>query len=371
MDKKSVSLFLLVLITSSTLAAELTSRDPILDIQKLLSLKGHYEGRIDGLNGPETEKAVLRYEREIGWPLTGNISAQLIERLRAETRSALTKATSKPQNTHSRPNEVTELRNRVEALQREWKGDYENRVKISEKFTERAADFNKSAFDVASALANNTLGIIAVIIGFIGTLGGLVAFFLRKMLLADVTADAKESIDSLYRKVQEAIKNGHTEVLEIGKTQVSPRIYSCLGYHYWLLHVATATNENLDMAITLTEWAYQNTRELDMTNRDNRIFCREVDNNYAYFLATRQRSTDREVALRVARKLYRESEELRDEGEEPLWYELKETYAYVQKQFNQDTEESNKIIEDLKNNASLPLAFRQKIGFEGSNATTS
>lgn len=208
-----------------------------------------------------------------------------------------------------------------------------------------------------------------------GVFSGVFAYFIRRIVFADVTTDATAHIDRHFAEEKDALKDAlkkvHTEVLELGKTQVSPRIYSNLGYHYWLLHVATETNENLDMAITLTQWAYQDTRELDMTNRNNRIFCREVENNYAYFLATRQRPTDGEVALRVARKLYRESEDLRDEGEEPLWYELKETYAYVLKRFNQDTEESNKIIDDLKNNASLPLAFRQKIGFEGSNATTS
>lgn len=371
MKNRSLSLFLLVLITSSTLAAELTSRDSIRDIQKLLLLKGHYEGRIDGLSGPETEKAILKYEREIGWPLTGQISSQLIESARAETKDALRKPTSKPRNNQSVPNAVRELINRVEALEREWKGDYENRVKISEKFTERAADFNKSAFDVASALANNTLGIIAVIIGFIGTLGGLVAFFLRKMLLADVTADAKESIDSLYRKVQEAIKKGHAEVLELGKTQVSPRIYSNLGMEYWQLHVATKNDSYLQMAISLTEWAYEKTRDLDMTNRDNRIFCREIENNYAYFLATRQHTADGELALRLARKCYRESDDLREEGEQRVWYHFKDTYAYALKQFSNlqnDIQESNKIIDELKSNASLPLAFRRSL--EGSNATS-
>lgn len=153
MKNRSLSLFLLVLITSSTLAAELTSRDSIRDIQKLLSLKEHYEGRIDGLNGPETEKAILKYEREIGWPLTGQISSQLIESVRGETKDALRKPTSKPRNNQSFPNAVRELINRVEALEREWKGDYENRTGILQEFTEKSADFNKSAFDAAAFVA--------------------------------------------------------------------------------------------------------------------------------------------------------------------------------------------------------------------------
>lgn len=374
MKNRSFSFFLLILIMSSTLAAELTSSDSILDIQKLLSLKGHYEGRIDGLNGPKTEKAILQYEREIGWPLTGQISAQLIERLRTQTKDAQRKAIFKPQDNESLPNVVRELDNRVEALEREWKGDYENRVRMSEKFTENVSDFNKSAFDVAAAATSNTLGFISLIIGFSGAVGGLIAFTLRKIVFADVTADVKKSIDSLLHEGQEAIKKGHTEVLELGKTQVSPRIYTNLGGHYWLLHVATENKNYLDMAITLTEYAYRNTRGLDTTNRDNRIFCREVENNYAYFLARRQRRTDGELALRLARKCYSESETLRDEGEEPLWYEVKETYAYVLRRysdFQHDIEESNKIIDDLKNNASLPFAFRQKVGFTGNNATSS
>jgi peptidoglycan hydrolase-like protein with peptidoglycan-binding domain len=41
------------------------SRDSIRELQPVLSSKGLYDGRIDGLNGPKTERAILLYEAEL------------------------------------------------------------------------------------------------------------------------------------------------------------------------------------------------------------------------------------------------------------------------------------------------------------------
>ena len=50
-------------------------------VQSVLAGLKLYDGAVDGLNGPKTREAVMTYQRIIGLPPTGEISAQLLPRL--------------------------------------------------------------------------------------------------------------------------------------------------------------------------------------------------------------------------------------------------------------------------------------------------
>ncbi|ADZ71370.1 Putative peptidoglycan binding domain protein [Polymorphum gilvum SL003B-26A1] len=56
----------------------------VLDIQTELRRLGLYEGLLDGLVGPATERAVRRYELQAGLPETGEATAALLARLTME-----------------------------------------------------------------------------------------------------------------------------------------------------------------------------------------------------------------------------------------------------------------------------------------------
>jgi peptidoglycan hydrolase-like protein with peptidoglycan-binding domain len=45
-------------------------------LQHALAAKGYYHGRIDGRNGPQTKKAVARYQQDLGVTPTGDVDEQ-------------------------------------------------------------------------------------------------------------------------------------------------------------------------------------------------------------------------------------------------------------------------------------------------------
>ena len=60
------------------------SRSPsqlVAEIQGILSAKGHYGGKIDGLISPQTMEAVKRFESNRGLPVTGRVSGLLVQEL--------------------------------------------------------------------------------------------------------------------------------------------------------------------------------------------------------------------------------------------------------------------------------------------------
>lgn len=54
-----------------------TGRDLVSDIQRLLNELGHNAGDVDGLVGPDTGKAIVRFQKEAGLTPTGTVSIEL------------------------------------------------------------------------------------------------------------------------------------------------------------------------------------------------------------------------------------------------------------------------------------------------------
>lgn len=57
----------------------------VAEIQGILSAKGHYGGKIDGIFKNQTIEAVRRFERDRGLPVTGRISGLLVQELTRST----------------------------------------------------------------------------------------------------------------------------------------------------------------------------------------------------------------------------------------------------------------------------------------------
>lgn len=54
------------------------------EVQSILAMKGFYNGRVDGVDGPETRAAIADYERGISVPPTGEPSVKLLSRMRMD-----------------------------------------------------------------------------------------------------------------------------------------------------------------------------------------------------------------------------------------------------------------------------------------------
>jgi peptidoglycan hydrolase-like protein with peptidoglycan-binding domain len=53
------------------------------DIQAELKARGYYDGEVDGLTGPMTSAAIVRFEQEAGLPVTGEPTGDVLAALRA------------------------------------------------------------------------------------------------------------------------------------------------------------------------------------------------------------------------------------------------------------------------------------------------
>lgn len=67
----------LISVRTSAISAAPLVRDVQIELRRL----GYYEGLLDGLNGPATERAVRAYQRSRGLPDTGRIDEALLARL--------------------------------------------------------------------------------------------------------------------------------------------------------------------------------------------------------------------------------------------------------------------------------------------------
>ena len=67
-------------------AARAPSRETVLEAQRLLSAAGYDPGAIDGLLGPSTQNAIVRYQATQGLAVDGQVSNLLIESLHAKTK---------------------------------------------------------------------------------------------------------------------------------------------------------------------------------------------------------------------------------------------------------------------------------------------
>ncbi len=64
------------------------ARDLVRDLQTALARAGHYQGTVDGLMGPRTERAIRAAEAALGLPETGRATERLLERLRRTVTAA-------------------------------------------------------------------------------------------------------------------------------------------------------------------------------------------------------------------------------------------------------------------------------------------
>jgi peptidoglycan hydrolase-like protein with peptidoglycan-binding domain len=69
-----------------TATARAVSSTLVRDTQEGLKLLGHYGGEVDGLYGPKTKEAIMRFERAAGLEPTGLVSAALAEMVTKGTR---------------------------------------------------------------------------------------------------------------------------------------------------------------------------------------------------------------------------------------------------------------------------------------------
>ena len=64
-----------------------SSRDLVLAVQRELQVRGYYTGGLDGSAGPATRAAVRAFQRDAGFPVTGDVDERLLAELRVVEQS--------------------------------------------------------------------------------------------------------------------------------------------------------------------------------------------------------------------------------------------------------------------------------------------
>ena len=70
-------------------SAEASGDAAVEDVQRMLAALDLYDGDVDGISGPQTESAVASYRKMTGLPVSSDIDAELIERLRSSERAVV------------------------------------------------------------------------------------------------------------------------------------------------------------------------------------------------------------------------------------------------------------------------------------------
>ncbi|MCI0559276.1 MAG: peptidoglycan-binding protein [Nitrososphaera sp.] len=359
MKTLSLLLLLLVIITSSVFAADLTPHESIREIQTVLLLKGHYDGHIDGLNGPKTERAILRYEQQLGWPLTGKNSERLTERLRMETESA-PHGVGRGNDDHNNPKVEAEsdIDKKIGLLTRDLNHTESHLAKLrsSLEATQKTIDHHFiHNFSDLTIIGVTSLGIIAAVIGVVCTLG----------------------FPTFASWITEKVKSSHTDMVELSADRIAARIYGALGgssielYQHITVdpekkHTKALYDRYLGLAVELSSRGYKHAKSLiervvqskePLSPLDKQVYENCV-NNKLFYLATRATEEDKreaEVILRDAERIAADYEA----SKEPPWWAFRETVAWAQLNFAYETEPNIKNeVQAMMDNPRLPIEWK-------------
>ena len=96
-------------VVATPTAADLERQKLVRDVQIELRRLGLYEGTLDGLNGPATERGVRGYQRSRGVPETGLINTALLARLAMDTPQPTQTIAIPPVSPRARQSETTSV----------------------------------------------------------------------------------------------------------------------------------------------------------------------------------------------------------------------------------------------------------------------
>ncbi|UJP00089.1 MAG: peptidoglycan-binding protein [Nitrosomonas sp.] len=330
----SVIISCIVLLSPAAIYAQDSDDKDIHYLQRILTLKGMYTGPIDGISGPETNNAIRLYKKQIGWPVTNQISDQLIERLREEEKSIL------PNTNSELPNSLNE--EKLAALAQELKETQENLKNTNEALRTITNNMSDHFINNFNNLFTLLLSILAIVVtAFSVWLGWYIPRF--------------------QEEITDKVRKAHDEMLRLTESRVSARVLTDFSAHCIYLYKDidksdTKYKNYLDMAISLSGLAFDKAENLtddsSLTGEDKKVKSACLNNRIYYLL---ERGTDKDKW--EAEKHFKDLQDVAEEHEKSLitgWWSVKETLAWAMLKLYPDKKnEIKKIIQSLLTNSSL------------------
>lgn len=362
----SFSLLLFLLIVPSTFAAEVASRDSIRDIQTILALKGLYDGRIDGLNGPQTERAILLYERNNGRSEIGQPTSQLRETLREEVQVELNRDGSNAAD----KSQLNELRDKVDALGKALTASDLEQASLSKAVVRIGKDFQTDrslrerdleAISIGSTVFKDVITTTLTIIGLALTVGLLATY--RRL---------RATLRSRLLKDHKAIVKEYTATLDTEKTKILLMVCANLSHAFYLYYrdfLDRPGHPAFKSGIALAIWFAENAiRTADaLPTKDPRkqelLMYAELHRAHHYASDKQLSSPNAQGALLLTSELYDFTDKLWKKGEKDRWMACRDTLAWILIRLGdrQQQAEGRRIVQALLEHDDVPVSIRKHI----------
>jgi hypothetical protein len=276
------------------------SRDSIRELQTVLSSKGLYDGRIDGLNGPKTERAILLYEAELHRDGSNAADKSQLNELRGKV-DALAKALTDSER------ERASLSNAVFNMGKDYQTD--------KSLRDRDLDSITRGSTLLKDLTTITLSTIALALtaGFVATYVGL-----RTLLGARFRRD-------------------HKAMLNTAEAKIFCRIYANQSRAFYLYYreflnrpLHGAFKSGVALAIMFSEAAVAMAQKLPKKDPEKEELLMYAEVHRAHHYASQQlpqSSSNTEIALLLASKLYDFTDKLLENGKKDQWIACRDTLA--------------------------------------------
>ncbi len=150
--------------------AEQKEESFIREVQLFLSLKGYYNGPLDGIAGSRTKKAVRLFKQKIGFPDTDQISDELAQKLRDEFLSVSMDVDSpiKKNGNVEKKQEQGERQETIESLTsnlNETKKELQRAKNALKRLNDNFSDHFISNFRELVSIGGSALGIALALFG--------------------------------------------------------------------------------------------------------------------------------------------------------------------------------------------------------------
>jgi hypothetical protein len=339
------------------------------EIQSMLSLRGVYTGKPNGLCDEQTIQAIEQYRTRFKIPDGVECSTQFLESLKNDISATLAAATSTANSTVAKtPETISDtatINARLEALET----NYKNTNSTVKNISDSLSSYFVTQFDnLASIGVSAFVTAISIIIAFTALIGN---FFIKSAV--------EKAHEQELAKAQLALKSKITIV----RLQAASHIFTTIGSYCENLYLSLKTPDQeyqkelyeayLDIAVNLTHYGFISSKELGKCIKEEKSEPDEKQteiletciNNYAYFLApkTLRESDDAQINKGELGKLLIELNKISAPKMLKYWH-VKHTIAWAKVHLDNKLDkfdEFNRVIDELIADYNVPRSWKDAI----------
>jgi hypothetical protein len=337
------------------------------EIQSILSLRGVYTGKPNGLCDEQTIQAIGKYRTRFKIPDGVECSTQFLESLKNDISATLAAATSTANSAVAKTPETisdTTINARLEALETNYKNTNSTLKNISDSLS---SHFVTQFDNLASIGVSAFVTAISIIIAFTALIGN---FYI------------KSAVEKAHEQELAKTQSTLTSMIAIARSESGAHIYTALGNYCTGLYMTLKEpfkgyqkdlyEGYVNLSADLTQYGFANSEHLRQLIENNHSTPTDMQNaimeiclnNYAYFLApkTLQNNEGANSAKVELQKLLTQLERMNAIGSRKLdpW-RLKDSIAWVKLHLNRNVKEFERATNLLIDDQDIPQSWKDEI----------